>query len=508
MNRRRVLVVVTKRGDADGFPADMIASAQSYIEGTADGAAEPHTLVVNLCRTLRYGSDGYYVSLLAEARGQNVLPRLETTAGIADPYARFRALQEAGIPTIEAAERAAPRRRSAPVPVRTDDGTAEPPPMVREGSSWREAGPGEHADIVICLGTTSDPRFRAVAAGVFRVWPAPLLAIRMLQEQGQWKVAGVAHASPLRLDGAQRSLLVKTLTGDIRALRRGVPAGERGTVRASIAVLVDPLDPFSASSPETVDRLQAVAAAMNVHVARIGAADLRRLPEYDALFVRSLTGVKLPSFQFALRAEALDMPVIDDPQSIIRCGNKVFLEELLRREGVPLPRTRIVTTQTPWKQLEELGLPFVVKSPDGSFSAGVHRIDRREDYETRARELFLRSPLLIAQEWLPTEFDWRITVLDGRILFAARYYMAHGHWQIRTEEGGVERYGKVEAVPRAEAPPAVADVAIRAARLVGRGMYGVDLKETDSGPVVIEVNDNPNLDADYEDAADGDVIYR
>jgi hypothetical protein len=127
--------------------------------------------------------------------------------------------------------------------------------------------------------------------------------------------------------------------------------------------------------------------------------------------------------------------------------------------------------------------------------------------DTRAGELLEQSPLLIAQEWLPTEFDWRITVLDGRLLFAARYYMARGHWQIRTEEGGVERYGKVEAVPRAEAPPAVVDVALRAARLIGRGMYGVDLKETPRGPVVIEVNDNPNLDADYEDAADGDVIY-
>jgi glutathione synthase/RimK-type ligase-like ATP-grasp enzyme/gamma-glutamyl:cysteine ligase YbdK (ATP-grasp superfamily) len=472
VNRRHVLVVVSERGDADGFPDTMVVSAQGYIEG-GPAMAEPHTLIVNLCRTLGYGSDGYYVSLLADARGQQVLPRLETSAGVADPYARFRALQEAGIPTVADAE---------PAP---DDG----------------------ADIVVCLGTTADPRFHAVAAGVFAVWPAPLLSIRMLREDSQWKVAAVAPASPLQLDAEQRRLLVDTVTGDMLALRRTGAAGDRGTVRASIAVLLDPLDPFSASSPETVDRLHAVAAGLNVHVARIGADELRRLPEYDALFIRSLTGVTLPSFQFALRAEALDMPVIDDSQSIIRCGNKVFLEELLRREGVPLPRTRIVTAHTPWPQLEELGLPFVIKSPDGSFSAGVHRIETREDYDTRAGELLVHSPLLIAQEWLPTEFDWRITVLGGRLLFAARYYMAHGHWQIRTEEGGVERYGKVEAVPREEAPPAVVDAALRAARLIGHGMYGVDLKETEHGPVVIEVNDNPNLDADYEDAADGDIIY-
>ena len=71
-------------------------------------------------------------------------------------------------------------------------------------------------------------------------------------------------------------------------------------------------------------------------------------------------------------------------------------------------------------------------------------------------ELARRSPLLIAQEYLPTEFDWRVTVLDGKVLFAAKYHMARGHWQIRAEStAGKERYGRVEAVPRESAPRAV-----------------------------------------------------
>jgi glutathione synthase/RimK-type ligase-like ATP-grasp enzyme/gamma-glutamyl:cysteine ligase YbdK (ATP-grasp superfamily) len=510
-SRRRVLVVVSDRGDAAGFPDPLIATAQGYIEGAADVAAQPHTLIINLCRTLGYGSDGYYVSLLADARGQQVLPRLETAAGVADPYARYRALQEAGIPTLDAAEMAVRRRSAGGVDTHEDDDVGDEGlgllPLVRDRGVCREPHADEVQELVACLGMTTDGRFHALAAGVFRVWPAPLLRLRVVREDAQWKVAGVAAAAPDAITDDERRLLIATVTGDIQALRRSSAAAQRDAVRASIAVLLDPADPFSASSPETIERLERVAAGMNVHVARISASDLRRLPEYDALFIRSLTGVKLPSFQFALRAEALDMPVIDDSQSIIRCSNKVFLEELLRREGVPLPRTHIVTTHTPWSQLEDLGLPFVMKSPDGSFSAGVHKISSREDYETRARELFTQSPLLIAQEWLPTEFDWRITVLDGRLLFAARYYMAQGHWQIRTEEGGIERYGKVEAVPREEAPADVVEIALRAAALIGRGMYGVDLKETPRGPVVIEVNDNPNLDADYEDVADGDVIY-
>jgi glutathione synthase/RimK-type ligase-like ATP-grasp enzyme/gamma-glutamyl:cysteine ligase YbdK (ATP-grasp superfamily) len=509
LRRRRTLVVVTERGDAEGLPDALVTTAQGYIEG-GDAALEPHTLIVNLCRSLAYGSDGYYVSLLADARAQQVLPRLETTAGVADPYSSFRALQEAGIPTVDAAELAI-RRRSLPDDDASDaygQSAAGGAALLRQGDELRLPSDGELEDIIICFGVTTDARFAGVAAGIYRVWPAPLLRARLLLEEEQWKVIGLEHASPLLLQPDERRLLVARLTGDARALRRGTSNGPRGTVRASIAVLLDPLDPFSASSPETIERLERVAAGMNVHVARITASDLRRLPEYDALFIRSLTGVKLPAFQFALRAEALDMPVIDDPQSIIRCGNKVYLEELLRREDVPLPRARIVTAHSPWSHVEELGVPFVMKSPDGSFSAGVHKIASRDDYDVRSRELLEHSPLLIAQEWLPTEYDWRVTILDGRVLFAARYFMAHGHWQIRAEEGGVERYGKVEAVPRSGAPPAVLDIALRAARLIGRGLYGVDLKETAAGPVVIEVNDNPNLDAGYEDKADGDVIYR
>jgi glutathione synthase/RimK-type ligase-like ATP-grasp enzyme/gamma-glutamyl:cysteine ligase YbdK (ATP-grasp superfamily) len=494
------LVVVTERADAAGLPDSLVSTAQAYIEGAAGAAADGHTLVINLCRTMGYGGDGYYVSLLADARGQRVLPRLETSAGLADPYSRFRALQEAGIATLDAAERIV-RRRAAGVVSEPEDW-----PLVRDGAALRPAAADEVVDVLACLGMTADPRFEAVAGRVFRVWPAPLLRLRVVRDEGDWKVADVAHASPTELDEAQRSRLVRALGEDGRSLRRRT-VSPRDTVRASIAVLLDPADPFCASSSDTIDRLERVAARMNVHVARVAAADLRRLPEYDALFIRSLTGVKQPSFQFALRAEALDMPVIDDPQSIIRCGNKVFLEELLRRERVPLPRTRIVTAHTPWREVEELGVPFVIKSPDGSFSVGVHKIDSQEDYETRACELLRHSPLLIAQEWLPTAYDWRVAVLDGELLFAARYYMARGHWQIRSEAGGVERYGKVEAVPRAAAPRAVVDAALAAARLIGSGLYGVDLKETKDGPVIIEVNDNPNLDAHYEDAADGDVIY-
>ena len=51
-------------------------------------------------------------------------------------------------------------------------------------------------------------------------------------------------------------------------------------------------------------------------------------------------------------------------------------------------------------------------------------------------------------------------------------------------------------------------VSLRAANLIGDGLYGVDLKQTQKGVVVIEVNDNPNIDAGVEDKVLKDELYR
>jgi glutathione synthase/RimK-type ligase-like ATP-grasp enzyme len=54
----------------------------------------------------------------------------------------------------------------------------------------------------------------------------------------------------------------------------------------------------------------------------------------------------------------------------------------------------------------------------------------------------------------------------------------------------------------------VVRTALKAANLIGNGFYGVDLKQTDKGVVVIEVNDNPSIDDGVEDAVLGDRLYQ
>jgi glutathione synthase/RimK-type ligase-like ATP-grasp enzyme len=127
-----------------------------------------------------------------------------------------------------------------------------------------------------------------------------------------------------------------------------------------------------------------------------------------------------------------------------------------------------------------------------------------------SKRVFKDTDLIIAQEFMATSFDWRVGVLDRKPLFVCKYFMARDHWQIvkhggvgeRPEEGG-SRTLALEA-----APPRVLEVATRAASLIGSGLYGVDLKETEGGVFVVEVNDNPNIDAGVEDAVLKDDVYR
>lgn len=139
----------------------------------------------------------------------------------------------------------------------------------------------------------------------------------------------------------------------------------------------------------------------------------------------------------------------------------------------------------------------------------MRRIESEDELIARANELFAHSELLVAQEWLPTEFDWRVGVFDGRPLFVCQYRMAPGHWQIiKREKDGERVEGETVAMSVGEAPQVVIATAVRAAGLIGSGLYGVDLKQSGDNCYVIEINDNPNIDAGHEDRVLGDALYR
>src|SRR5262249_60439181 len=94
------------------------------------------------------------------------------------------------------------------------------------------------------------------------------------------------------------------------------------------------------------------------------------IAEYDALFIRETTGATHPTYRFARRAVSEGLVVIDEPESIVKCTNKVYLAELLNRHEVPTPKTLVVHRENVGAIGGELGFPCVLKNTASAFSMG------------------------------------------------------------------------------------------------------------------------------------------
>jgi glutathione synthase/RimK-type ligase-like ATP-grasp enzyme len=461
-----------------GFPALTVVSARDYLAGGPDWSARRRLHLVNLCRGYRYLSVGYYCSLLAEARGHRVLPGVETIQELSS-----RGLYGLALDAFEV-----PLRR---LPQRTGSATDGLSLMVLFGQ---------------CAEPDLQPAFQHLARRAFETFRCPLLEIQ-LRHSGGWRVTGIRALTLDRLPAAQEPAFVAALEGYLSRPWRRPRA--RQAFRYDLAVLHDPDEALAPSSPRALRRFQQAGRALGLNVELITRKDYGRLAEYDALLIRETTRIHHHTFRFAKKAASEGMVVIDDPVSILRCTNKVFLAELLEARGVPRPRTLVLRRETLLDVEAQIPYPVVLKIPEGSFSRGVFKAADRTELTEIARRLFRESDLILAQEYLYTVYDWRIGILGRRPLYASKYFMSRDHWQIvRHAADGSRDEGGFETVAIGDAPPAVVEVALRAANLIGDGLYGVDVKATARGALVIEVNDNPNLDAGVEDAVLGDDLYR
>ncbi len=455
------------------IPGVAVVAARAYL--TDPAYAEGRAVkVFNLCRSYRYQSLGYYVSLLAEARGHKPLPRTTTIEDLKSRHlARF------------LTEELDDRIQRDLAPIKSDS-----------------------FELSIYFGRNMAHRYDGLCQHLFRLIPAPLLRVSFEHtDQGRWRIRGVRPIAANDIPPPHFDFVVEAATeyfqGRYRRARKKVEP------RFSLAILVNPSDPEPPSDEKALRHFETAAEAVGFEVEFITAGDRGRLAEFDALFIRDTTSVNHYTYRFARRATAEGLVVIDDPESILRCSNKVYLAELLGRHGVPMPRTLMVHRDNVGQIIPALSLPVVLKQPDSAFSMGVVKVEDEAQLMQKAQELLSRSELVVAQEWLPTEFDWRVGVIDRRPLYVCKYYMAPGHWQIIERPAGKEpREGPWQAMSVGEAPEEVVRTAVKAAGLIGDGLYGVDLKQVGNRVVVIEVNDNPSIDSGVEDGVLKDALYR
>jgi glutathione synthase/RimK-type ligase-like ATP-grasp enzyme len=116
----------------------------------------------------------------------------------------------------------------------------------------------------------------------------------------------------------------------------------------------------------------------------------------------------------------------------------------------------------------------------------------------------------VAQKFVSSSFDWRVGVLGGEVLYVCQYHIPKTRWKILTyTEGGKIVFGRVKTFEVDKVNPKLLETAIQASAAIGKGLYGVDLKQVgDNDFVVIEVNDNPTIAEDEEDRSSPNMYHR
>jgi glutathione synthase/RimK-type ligase-like ATP-grasp enzyme len=426
--------------------------------------------VLNLCKSYQYQSEGYYVSLLAEARGHKVLPGVTT-------------IQDLRFPSI------------------LRDDSLDFDELIQ--NTFR-AEANDRVEFNIYFGTARSESLNKLALQLFQMVQAPSLRA-IFSKKNKWVLQGIKPISLNEVPDADKPILVMGLEKYL--LRKRDFRNDKK--KYDLAILVNPEDPNPPSDDRSLKRFYKAALEAGFNTEFITKNDFDQLIQYDALFIRETTNVNHHTFRFAKKAESLGLAVIDDPESILKCTNKVYLHELLHTNKILTPKSFVITEENCQSLQDKMPFPFILKQPDGAFSKGVFKINNLAEFKNVRESMFEKSDLLIAQEFLPTPFDWRVGIIDGQVIYVCKYFMASKHWQIVNWNANKEasRDGEVESIPVDQAPSGLLKTALKATSLIGKGLYGVDMKEVEGKFYVIEINDNPNIDAGTEDKILKDRLY-
>ena len=307
---------------------------------SSDDYKEPKGLkVINLCKSYQYLSTGYYVSLLAEARKHKVLPDVNT-------------IQNLRFPSI----------------LREDSQDFDD--LIQ--ASFKNVTT-DKVEFDIYFGITQEEDLHPLAKQLFQYIQAPCL-MATFTKRTKWVLRSIKPISLGEVPEEDKPLLRMSAERYLRRKRDVQPDKKK----YDLAILVDPHDPNPPSDEKAIQKFIKAGDQAGFNVEVITKDDFEELIQYDALFIRETTFVNHHTFRFAKKAQSLGLCVIDDPESILKCTNKVYLSELLTTHKILTPESYVVSRENQKSLPDKMSYPFILKQPDGAFSKGVFNIKNDE----------------------------------------------------------------------------------------------------------------------------------
>ncbi len=469
---KKIIVINNPSKWALNVPDVEVVSPRKYLED--DGFARMKNLrVFNLSNDYAYQTRGYYVSLLANARGHKVIPSVKN-------------ILDLKVQTIVKS-----------VSDELDDLVQKSLKHIRS----------KEFILSIYFGQNMAQQHQKLAHELHKLFQAPFLRARFTHNGKKWELQSVRTISFKEVPEHHLPYLNDFALAYFA--RKRYDKARIGRYLYDLAILTNPDEKAPPSNKKALSNFVDAAEKMGCYVEMITKNDYNRIGEFDALFIRETTAVNHHTYRIARRAQSEGLAVLDSPESILKCANKVYLAELLKGARIPTPNTIVILSENTAEVEKQLGFPCVLKLPDSSFSQGVVKVENPDELRLKVKEMLKESDLIIAQEFVPTDYDWRVGVLNNEVLFVCKYYMARDHWQIYNwgSKKKSDVGGNFDILNPEEVPPSITEAALKATRLIGKGLYGVDIKELNGIATIIEINDNPNVDAGVEDGLLHEELY-
>lgn len=181
-----------------------------------------------------------------------------------------------------------------------------------------------------------------------------------------------------------------------------------------------------------------------------------------------------------------------ESQALVRSRDKLRTLQILARAGLGIPKTAFAASPKD-KDIDSLienigGAPCVVKLLEGTQGIGVILAENQKAAKSVIEAFLKLEAHMLVQEFISEAkgADLRVFVVDGQVVGAMKRQAKEGEFRSNLHRGGTSALVNLSAEERA--------AAVKAAKKLGLGIAGVDLLQSNRGPLVMEVNSSPGLE--------------
>lgn len=177
-------------------------------------------------------------------------------------------------------------------------------------------------------------------------------------------------------------------------------------------------------------------------------------------------------------------------EALLRSRDKLSSMQIMAGSGLGVPRTAVSNNLLSYSQmLDEVGeAPYIVKLANGTHGLGVILSESKSNAESILEAFHRSGKKILIQNFVKESkgADVRVFIVDGEIVGVMKRQAAAGEFRSNLHRGGSSCVIKLTAAEE--------EAAVKAADLMGLKVAGVDMLQSYSGPLILEVNASPGLE--------------